>query len=60
MAIGENRSSPGRDNVVRVFDMCPACQNAKELLREAAPHVPPARELTRLERTVVNSPINGS
>ncbi len=60
IAIAENSSSPGGDNVVRVLDICPACQNAKELLREARPHIPPARELTRLERTVVNSPINGS
>jgi WD40 repeat protein len=60
IAVTENGTSPGADNVVRVLDVCPACQNANRLIRDAVPHIPPARELTTLERTVVNSPINGS
>ena len=54
LAIGENAVIPGVDDVVRVFDTCPACENAKALLRLAAPHVAPAGRLTTLERTVVN------
>ena len=55
MAIGENAVVPGVDDVVRVFDTCPACQNATALLRLAAPHVPPAGRLTTLEDTVINA-----
>ena len=54
LAIGENAVIPGVDDVVRVFDTCPACKNAKALLRLAAPHVPSAGRLTTLEHTVVN------
>ena len=60
IAVAKIATSPGADSVVRVLEVCPACQNAKRLLREARPHIPPSRDLTMLERTVVNSPINGS
>ncbi len=53
MAIVENTMIPGADDVVNVFDACPACHNAKALLRLAAPQVPPANRLTTLERTVI-------
>jgi hypothetical protein len=38
--------------VLQVFDICPACQNAKALLTLAAPYV--TTRLTTLERTVIN------
>jgi len=53
VAVGENAQAPGREDVVRVFATCPACQNAKALLREAAPRIPPKKRWTTLERTVV-------
>ena len=55
LAIGENAVVPGVEDVVRVFDTCPACTNAKALLRLAAPHVPAANRLTTLEHTVVDA-----
>jgi WD40 repeat protein len=60
IAITETAPSQAIDNMVRVLDVCPACQDAKALLRAAAPHIPPPSELTTLERTVVNRPVNGS
>ena len=54
MAITETTLTFGADDDVRVFDTCPACQNAGALLKQAAPHTPPPRALTELERTVVN------
>lgn len=53
VAIPEIPPQPGLENVVRVFDTCPACQNAEALLRLARPHAAPANRLTVLERTVV-------
>ena len=52
-AVGENAQAPGREDVVRVFATCPACQNAKALLRLAAPRIPPPQRWTTLETTVV-------
>ena len=52
MAIGENTPVLGVDDVVRVFDTCPACQDPQALRRLAAPHV--TNRLTTLERTVIN------
>ena len=52
IAVGENTPSPGVDQVLQVFDICPACQNAKALLTLAAPYV--TTRLTTLERTVIN------
>ena len=52
IAVGENTSTPGIDQVLQVFDTCPACQNAKALLTLAAPYV--TTRLTTLERTVIN------
>jgi WD40 repeat protein len=40
--------------VVRVFGVCPACQNSRALLVLAAPHAAPTSRLTALERTVIN------
>ncbi len=60
IAVTDTATGSGAQTVVRVIDVCPACQNAKALLRDASPHIAPASELTTLERTVVNSPINGS
>jgi WD40 repeat protein len=54
VAIPEIPPQPGLENVVRVFDTCPACQNPRALLGLARPHVPPSNRLTVLERTVVN------
>jgi WD40 repeat protein len=59
MAIAETPLTPGTDNVVRLFDTCPACENAKALLRLAALRTPSASELTGLERAVVESASNG-
>ena len=53
VAVGENAQAPGREDVVRVFATCPACQNAKALLRQAAPRIPPEKRWTTLESTVV-------
>ena len=50
-ALGEYSVQPGAENVVRVFDTCPACENGQALLRQAQPHVTPY--LTTLERTVL-------
>ena len=54
VAIPEIPPQPGLENVVRVFDTCPACQNPRALLALARPHAAPANRLTVLERTVVN------
>jgi WD40 repeat protein len=54
VAIPEIPPQPGAENVVRVFDTCPACQNPRALLGLARPHAAPANRLTVLERTVVN------
>jgi WD40 repeat protein len=51
IAVGENTSTQGADNVLEVFNTCPACQNAKALLALAAPLV--TTRLTTLERTVI-------
>ncbi len=59
VAVGENAQAPGRENVVRVFPTCPACQNAKALLRLAAPRIPPHNEWTTLEQTVVRGASSG-
>jgi WD40 repeat protein len=47
----------GVDDVVRVYDTCPACQNPRELLRLAAPHA--TNNLTALERTVIRQADDG-
>jgi WD40 repeat protein len=52
-ALGEYSVQPGAENVVRVFDTCPACENGPVLLRQAQPHVTPY--LTTLERTVLGA-----
>jgi WD40 repeat protein len=54
VAIPEIPPQPGVENVVRVFDTCPACQNPRALLALARPHAAPANRLTVLERTVVS------
>ena len=54
VAIPEIPPQSGLENVVRVFDTCPACQNPMALLALARPHAAPANRLTVLERTVVN------
>jgi WD40 repeat protein len=51
LAVAENDPAPGAPDAVRVFDTCPACTNARGLLRLAAPHV--TTQLTVLEKTVV-------
>jgi WD40 repeat protein len=52
MAIPENTpTSAGVSEAVRVFDICPACTNARALLSLAAPHV--TNKLTVLEKTVI-------
>jgi WD40 repeat protein len=52
MAIPENApTSAGVSDAVRVFDLCPACTNARALLSLAAPHV--TNQLTVLEKTVI-------
>ena len=48
----ENTPVLGVDDVVRVFDTCPACQDPQALRTLAAPHV--TNRLTTLERTVIN------
>jgi WD40 repeat protein len=53
MALGESTLTPGADDVVRIFATCPACKDAKALLRQARPHIPPPGELTVLEKAVV-------
>ena len=50
MAVAENTPILGTDDIVRVFDTCPACTDARALLSLAAPHT--AVPLTVLERTV--------
>ncbi len=50
-AVAESDPAPGAPDAVRVFDTCPACTNARGLLRLAAPHV--TTQLTALEKTVV-------
>jgi WD40 repeat protein len=54
MAIAENTPVVGVDDIVRVFDTCPACTNARALLSLAAPHI--TNHLTVLEKTVVDNP----
>ena len=44
---------PGAPDVVRTFDTCPACTNARALLSLAAPHT--TDQLTVLEKTVVGN-----
>ncbi len=51
LAIGENTPILGVDDVVRVFDTCPACQNPTSLLALAVPRV--TNRLTTLESTVI-------
>jgi WD40 repeat protein len=58
MAIAETPLTPGTDNVVRLLGTCPACENAKALLRLAAQRTPPLSELTALERAVVEGDSN--
>jgi WD40 repeat protein len=53
MAIAENTPTVGADDIVRVFDTCPACTNARALLSLAAPHV--TNHLTVLEKTVIDN-----
>jgi WD40 repeat protein len=53
MALGESSLTPGASDVVRVFATCPACEDAKALLRQARPHIPPGSGLTVLEKAVV-------
>jgi WD40 repeat protein len=53
MALGESTLTLGADDDVRVFATCPACEDAKALLREARPHIPPGSDLTVLEKAVV-------
>jgi WD40 repeat protein len=55
MAVGESTLTPGAEDVVRVFATCPACEDAKALLRQAHPHIPPGSELTVLENAVVKA-----
>ena len=47
--------APGAENVVRVFATCPACEDAKALLRDASPRIPPGSDLTVLENAVVKN-----
>ena len=53
MALAETTLTPDTDNAVRIFATCPACEDAKALLRQAAPRIPPTRALSVLEKTVV-------
>ena len=50
IAVAENTPVLGADDIVRVFDTCPACTDARALLSLAAPQV--TSPLTVLERTV--------
>lgn len=52
-AIAETDPVPGAPDVVRTFDTCPACTNARALLSLAAPHT--TDQLTVLEKTVVGN-----
>jgi WD40 repeat protein len=52
-AVAESDPAPGAPDIVRVFDTCPACANARALLSLAAPHV--TKQLTVLEKTVVEN-----
>jgi WD40 repeat protein len=56
-ALAEQVPVLGVDNVVRVFDTCPACQHPRELLRFAAPQA--TKNLTTLERTVIRQANDG-
>ena len=51
LAVAESDPAPGAPDAVRVFDTCPACTNARALLRLAAPRL--TTQLTALEKTVV-------
>ena len=53
LAAAEADPAPGAPDIVRVFDTCPGCTNARQLLALAAPRV--TKQLTVLERTVVGS-----
>lgn len=50
-AVAENTPIFGVPNLVRVFNTCPACQNAGQLLRLATPHA--TNNTTRLEQAVL-------
>jgi WD40 repeat protein len=50
-AVADSNPARGAPDAVRVFDTCPACTNAHDLLRLAAPRA--TTWLTVLERTVV-------
>ena len=52
-AVAETDPAAGAPDIVRVFDTCPACTNARALLSLAAPHV--TKQLTVLEKTVVDN-----
>ncbi len=56
-ALAEQVPALGVDDVVRVYDTCPACQNPRELLRLAAPHA--TNNLTTLEHTVIKQADDG-
>jgi WD40 repeat protein len=55
-AVGSTAAVLGAEDTLRVFNVCPACQNPKALLALAAPLV--TTRLTTVERTVVEN--NGS
>ncbi len=52
LAVADNAAISGVPDIVRVYDTCPACQNASALLKLAAPHA--TANLTQLERTVLS------
>jgi hypothetical protein len=52
IALDESSQTFGVPDIVRVFDTCPACEKAQELLKLAAAHA--TTNLTQLESTVVN------
>ncbi len=52
-AVAETVPAPGAPDIMRVFDTCPACTNARALLSLAAPRA--TAQLTILESTVVNN-----
>jgi WD40 repeat protein len=52
-ALAEANPAPGAPVIVRVFDTCPACSDARALLALAAPRV--TKQLTVLERSVVDT-----
>jgi WD40 repeat protein len=52
-AVAESDPAPHAPDIVRVFDTCPACTNARALLSLAAPHV--TKQLTVLEETGVTN-----